>query len=59
MLESIDSEIPLFEFSEFCGKNICLLEDNRSAMRLNSYNNGMVYVTKPLCKGESICVSKT
>lgn len=57
MLESMDSEMPMFEFSEFYGKNICLLEDNHSAIRLSSYNNGMVYVTKPLCKGESICVS--
>lgn len=59
MLESMDSEMPQFEFAECCGKNIGLLEDNRSAMRLSSYNHGMVYVTKPLCKGESITVSTT
>lgn len=57
MLESIDSEALIYEFSEFCGKNIHLLEDHRSAMRTQSYNNGLVYVTKPLCKGESISVS--
>lgn len=58
MLESIDSEALVYEFSEIYGKNIRLLEDHRSAMRTQSYNNALVYVTKPLCKGESISVSR-
>ncbi|XP_065359109.1 neuralized-like protein 4 [Calliphora vicina] len=56
MLESIDSEALVYEFSEYYGKNIRLLEDHRSAMRTQSYNNALVYVTKPLCKGESISI---
>lgn len=58
MLESIDSEGLNYEFSEICGKNVKLLEENRSAVRVQSYNQGLVYVTKPLCKGESISVGK-
>lgn len=57
MLESIDSESMLFEFSEIHGKNINLSEDKRSATRLQSYNQSLVYITKPLCKGHSISVS--
>ncbi|XP_011290997.1 neuralized-like protein 4 [Musca domestica] len=56
MLESIDSEALVYEFSEICGKNIRLLEEHRSAMRYQSYHNGLVFVTKPLCKGESISI---
>uniref|UniRef100_A0A1A9VHQ9 NHR domain-containing protein n=1 Tax=Glossina austeni TaxID=7395 RepID=A0A1A9VHQ9_GLOAU len=56
MLESIDSEGLSYEFSEICGKNVKLLEENRSAVRIQSYNQGLVYVTKPLCKGESISI---
>ncbi|XP_061386912.1 neuralized-like protein 4 [Musca vetustissima] len=56
MLESIESEALVYEFSEICGKNIRLLEEHRSAMRSQSYNNGLVFVTKPLCKGESISI---
>lgn len=57
MLESIESESLLFEFSDVCGKNVQLLEDKRSAVRVKSYNQGMVCVAKPLCKGHSISVS--
>ncbi|CAD7080305.1 unnamed protein product [Hermetia illucens] len=56
MLESIDSESMLFEFSEIHGKNINLSEDKRSATRLQSYNQSLVYITKPLCKGHSISI---
>ena len=59
MLESIDSETFLFEFSEYYGKNLKLLDDRRSAQRLQSYNNGLVVVSKPLCKGHSVSVSIT
>ena len=57
MLESIESESLSFEFSDFHGKNIQLLEDKRSAMRTKSYNQAIVCATKPLCKGNSISVS--
>lgn len=57
MLESIESEALVYEFSEIYGKNIRLLEEHRSAIRSHSYNNGLVFVTKPLCKGDSISVS--
>lgn len=57
MLESIESEALLFEFSESHGKNVQLSEDKRSAHRNQSYNHGIVCVTKPLCKGHSISVS--
>lgn len=58
MLESIESESLLFEFAaDVCGKNVQLLEDKRSAVRVKSYNQGMVCVAKPLCKGHSISVS--
>lgn len=57
MLESIDSESLTFEFSEFHSKNIKLLDDKRSAIRFQSYNQSLVCTTKPLCKGHSISVS--
>lgn len=57
MLESIESEALIFEFGESHGKNIQLSDDKRTAHRNQSYNHGMVCVTKPLCKGHSISVS--
>lgn len=57
MLESIDSECLSWEFSECHGKNIQLLDDKRSALRVQSYNQAIVCVTKPLCKEHSISVS--
>lgn len=57
MLESIDSEMQTYEFSELHGKHVRLLDEHRSAMRVLSYNQGVVFVGKPLCKGESISVS--
>lgn len=57
MLESIDSEMQTYEFSELHGKHVRLLDEHRSAMRVQSYNQGVVFVGKPLCKGESISVS--
>lgn len=59
MLESIESEALLFEFSESHGKNVQLSDDKRTAHRHQSYNHGIVCVTKPLCKGHSISVSNT
>lgn len=57
MLESIDSETPYFEFSDIHGRNIQLLDDRRIAQRLQSYNQAIVCIAKPLCKGHSISVS--
>lgn len=57
MLESIDSESSSFEFSDAHGKNIQLLDDKRSARRIQSYNQAIVLVAKPLCKGHSISVN--
>lgn len=57
MLESIESESLLYEFSEWHGKNIHVSDDKRSAGRVRSYNQAMVCVTKPLMKGHSISVS--
>lgn len=57
MLESIDSETPFFEFSDIHGRNIQLLDDRRVAQRIQSYNQAIVCVAKPLCKGHSISVS--
>lgn len=57
MLESIDSETPYFEFSDIHGKNIQLLDDRRVAQRTQSYNQAIVCIAKPLCKGHSISVS--
>lgn len=58
MLESIESESLLYEFSEWHGKNVHVADDKRSASRLRSYNQAMVCVTKPLLKGHSISVSR-
>lgn len=58
MLESMDSEMLAFEFADIFGKNIKINEDRKSATRTKSYNNGIVCVSKPLCKGHSISVSK-
>lgn len=56
MLESM-SEVQSYEFSEFHGKNIVLSDENRCATRISSYQQGLVYMTKPLQKGESVTVS--
>lgn len=58
MLESIESEAVTFEFAENHGKNIQLSDDKRTAHRIQGYNHGVVVLTKPLCKGHSISVSK-
>lgn len=57
MLESIDSETPFFEFSDIHGKYIQLLDDRRMAQRTQSYNQAIICIAKPLCKGHSISVS--
>lgn len=56
MLESIDSECFFYEFSEHHGKNVQLSEDKRQATRIQSYNQGVLALTKPLCKGQSVSV---
>jgi Neuralized len=56
-LESFDSESVSFEFSDLFGKNMLLSDDKKSASRAESYNQGVVVVGKPLCRGHSISVS--
>ncbi|XP_021710661.1 neuralized-like protein 4 [Aedes aegypti] len=59
MLESIDSDSLSFEFSECHGKNIQLFDDKKSASRVQSYHQGVVCLSKPLCKGHSISIKIT
>ncbi|XP_061511101.1 neuralized-like protein 4 [Anopheles gambiae] len=57
MLESIDSDSLAMEFSElYLGKNVTLLEDRKSAARHQSYNQAVVCLSRPLCKGHSVSV---
>ncbi|XP_050092092.1 neuralized-like protein 4 [Anopheles aquasalis] len=57
MLESIDSDSLAMEFSEVhLGKNVTLHEERRSASRAQSYNQAIVCLSKPLCKGHSVSV---
>lgn len=57
ILESIDSESMSYEFSDYHGKHIQLCEDRRTARRTKSFNNAIVIVSRPLCRGQSISVS--
>lgn len=57
MLESMDSESFLYEFSDIHGSNIQISDDKRTAMRIKSYNHGICLIGKPLYKGHSISVS--
>ncbi|XP_062535217.1 neuralized-like protein 4 [Armigeres subalbatus] len=59
MLESIDSDSLSFEFSECHGKNIQLFDDKKTASRVQSYHQGIVCLSKPLCKGHSISIKVT
>ncbi|XP_055530628.1 neuralized-like protein 4 [Wyeomyia smithii] len=59
MLESIDSDSLSFEFSECHGKNVQLFDDKKSAGRLQSYHQGVVCLSKPLCKGHSVSIKIT
>ncbi|XP_017068306.1 neuralized-like protein 4 isoform X2 [Drosophila eugracilis] len=56
MLESIDSEAQNYEFLDISQKNARLSEDRRSVARIKSYNQAIVCLNKPLCKGESISI---
>ncbi|XP_017034187.1 neuralized-like protein 4 [Drosophila kikkawai] len=56
MLESIDSEAQNYEFVDVAQKNARLTEDRRSIARIKSYNQAIVCLNKPLCKGESISI---
>lgn len=56
MLESIEADSFVYEFSENCGANIRLSEDKRSATRVQSYSNGIVCLSKPLCRNQSVSV---
>ncbi|XP_055625831.1 neuralized-like protein 4 [Toxorhynchites rutilus septentrionalis] len=56
MLESIDSDSLSFEFSECHGKNIQLFEDKKTASRVQSYHQGVVCLSKPICKGHSMSI---
>ncbi|KFB46796.1 hypothetical protein ZHAS_00014801 [Anopheles sinensis] len=57
MLESIDSDSLSMEFSElYIGKNVTLGDERKSAARVQSYNQAVVCLSKPLCKGHSVSV---
>ncbi|XP_017843888.2 LOW QUALITY PROTEIN: neuralized-like protein 4 [Drosophila busckii] len=56
MLESIDSEAQNYEFVDISSKHVRLTEDRRGATRFKSYNQAIVCLNKPLCKGESISI---
>lgn len=56
MLESIEADLFVHEFHENCGTNIRLSEDKKSISRIQSYNNGLVCMTKPLSRGQSVSV---
>ncbi|KRG06622.1 neuralized-like protein 4 isoform X2 [Drosophila mojavensis] len=56
MLESIDSEAQNYEFVDISNKHTRLSDDRRSASRSKSFNQAIVYLNKPLCKGESISI---
>lgn len=56
MLESIDSEAQNYEFVDISNKHVRLAEDRRSASRAKSFNQAIVCLNKPLCKGESISI---
>uniref|UniRef100_A0A182NZX9 NHR domain-containing protein n=1 Tax=Anopheles epiroticus TaxID=199890 RepID=A0A182NZX9_9DIPT len=57
MLESIDSDSLAMEFSElYLGKNVTLFDERKSAARLQSYNQAIVCLSRPLCKGHSVSV---
>ncbi|XP_050081126.1 neuralized-like protein 4 [Anopheles maculipalpis] len=57
MLESIDSDSLAMEFSElYLGKNVTLFDDRKSATRMQSYNQAIVCLSRPLCKGHSVSV---
>lgn len=55
MLESIEADnFSSFEFSDHCGVNVKVSDDKKSAMRIQSYNNGIACISKPLGRGQSI-----
>lgn len=56
MLESIEADCFVHEFLENCGINIRLSEDKKSATRVQSYNNGLVCMSKPLARGQSVSI---
>ncbi|XP_062133329.1 neuralized-like protein 4 [Drosophila sulfurigaster albostrigata] len=56
MLESIDSEAQNYEFVDVSNKHVRLGDDRRSACRSKSFNQAIVCLNKPLCKGESISI---
>lgn len=54
MLESIEAESFVYEFAENCGSNVRLSDDKKSATRIQSYSNGIVCISKPLARGQSV-----
>lgn len=54
MLESIEADSFVYEFSEHCGSNVRLSDDKKSASRVQSYSNGIVCLSKPLARGQSV-----
>lgn len=54
MLESIEGDSFVYEFSENCGTNIRLSEDKKTATRVQSFQHGIVCLSKPLTRGQSL-----
>jgi neuralized-like protein 4 len=56
MLESIEADCFVHEFSENCGSNVRLSENRKSVSRVLSYQNGLVCMSKALARGQSVSV---
>ncbi|KAL7035128.1 hypothetical protein ACKWTF_008239 [Chironomus riparius] len=59
MLESIEADLFVHEFHENCGSNVRLSDDKKSATRFQSYNNGIICMSKPLSRGQSVSFKVT
>lgn len=54
MLESIEADSFVYDFADNCGTNVRLSDDKKSATRFQSYSNGIICISKPLARGQSI-----
>ncbi|CRK92215.1 CLUMA_CG005699, isoform A [Clunio marinus] len=54
MLESIEADSYSYEFAENCGTNVKLSDDKKSGTRIQSYSNGIVCISRPLLRGQSL-----
>lgn len=55
MLESIEADCFVHEFVD-CGTNVRLSDDKKSVTRVQSYNNALVCMSKPLTRGQSVSI---